>query len=267
MANAPTGAARRTLKLRGRLIDLAEPRIMAIANFTPDSFYAASRGRVPDCSAALLLDVGGYSTRPGADEVSEEEELHRLGEGLSATAPLARAGTFISVDTFRPSVLRALAGDYTIDMANDVSGGSDEMFATVAEMGLAYVLTYPEGGYSPDMLLYFSRRLDQLGRLGVTDVVLDPGFGFGKTAAQNWEIARNLHVLRELGLPVLAGVSRKSMLRDLLGVDAEHALNGTTALNALLLAKGVDLLRVHDPEEARQTLLIYQQTRCHAPVH
>lgn len=263
MAFANSSHPTRTLKLRNRLIDLTEPKIMAIANFTPDSFYEGSRHRIPDCTDALLLDLGGYSTRPGAQDVSEEEELRRLREGL-ALAAQTRPDTYISIDTFRASVIRKLAGEFTIDMANDVSGGSDEMFETVAELGLPYVLTYPEGGYSADMLLYFSKRIDQLSRLGVTDILLDPGFGFGKTAEQNWEIARNMHVLQEIGLPVLVGISRKSMLRNLLGVDTEHALNATTALHAFLLEKGADILRVHDVEEARQTLLIHQQLHRHA---
>ena len=265
MASANSNLPARTLKLRNRLFDLTEPRIMAIANFTPDSFYEGSRHRIPDCSGVLLLDLGGYSTRPGAQDVSEDEQLRRLREGLTLAAATT-PDTYISIDTFRPSVLRKLAGEFTIDMANDVSGGSDEMYETVAGLGLPYVLTYPEGGFSADMLLYFSQRIDRLCRLGVTDILLDPGFGFGKTAEQTWEIARNLHVLKETGLPILVGISRKSMLRNLLGVDTAHALNATTALHAFLLERGADILRVHDVEEARQTLLIYQQLHRHAAI-
>ena len=261
-----TMRASRILKLRNKLIDLTEPRVMAIANFTPDSFYETSRHHIPPCEHALILDLGGYSTRPGASEVSEEEELSRLKNGLSVVRQ-AGIDTYISIDTFRPSVLRKLAGEYTIDIINDVSGGSDEMFQTAADLGMAYVLTYPEGGLSADMLLYFSKKLDQLCRLGVTDILLDPGFGFGKTAEQNWEIARNMHVLNELNYPVLVGISRKSMLRNLLHIDTDHALNATTALHAFLLEKGADILRVHDVEEAYQTIQIYQQTRSNAPVH
>jgi len=255
-----------TLKLRGRLIDLREPRVMAIAIFTPDSFYAGSRHHIPSLDGVLILDLGGCSTRPGSTEVSEEEEIRRLREGIAA-ARTTSPDTLLSIDTFRPSVIRTLAAETTIDIINDVYGGSDEMYEVAAETGAAYVLTYPEGGYSADMLLYFSERIDRLCRLGVNDILLDPGFGFGKTTEQNWEIARNMHVLRELERPVLVGISRKSMLRNLLGIDTEHALNATTALHAFLLERGAHILRVHDTEEAVQAVRIYQQLHPYAALH
>ena len=265
----------------GRLLDLRQPQVMGILNVTPDSFFSGSRvASEKDLLAraegmltagAAVLDVGAYSTRPGADDISPAEEMGRLLPAIAALRrefPLA----FLSADTFRAEVAEAavLAG---VDMVNDVGGGTldAEMFATVGRLRVPYVLMHLRGtpqtmtsltDYDEDIVLtllrYFRDGVVRLRAAGAVDVVLDPGFGFAKTAGQSHELLRRLPELQLLGLPVLAGLSRKRMVYGVLGVGAEEALNGTTALHVLALQGGAKLLRVHDVKEAGEVVRLEQ---------
>lgn len=251
-----------TLNLNGTLLSLDHPLIMGIANLTPDSFYEGSRMRLELDARPDILDVGACSTRPGSEAADEKEELRRLREHMPELLRLY-GDLPLSIDTFRPSVAAEAIENYGFAIINDVSGGSDEMFELCADKKAAYVLTYPLGGGTEDMLLYLSERVNRLAALGVADVILDPGFGFGKTLEQNYELARELDVLKTFGRPILAGISRKSMLQKPLGISASEALNATTALNCLLLERGADILRVHDVKAAREAAAI--TTMIHKP--
>lgn len=231
---------------------------MSIINLTPDSFYAESRYRLSAGEDADIVDVGACSTRPGGHAATENEEEERLERFMPEI--LSRYGNLpLSVDTFRPRIARLALEKYGFDIINDVSGGCDEMFELCAGLGAVYVLTWPEGGSVSDMLYFFSKKLDALYRAGVNDVIIDPGFGFGKDVANNYEIADSIGVLKEFGLPVLVGISRKRMLWQLLGISPDEALNATTALNCLLLERGADIIRVHDTQAARQAVTIFNQ--------
>jgi dihydropteroate synthase len=270
------------LKLNNKLVDLSTPVVMGIVNLTPDSFFFGSR-LTSDLSVlktvekflengATIIDVGGYSTRPGAEEISSEEEIKRLSDGLE-TILKKFPDTFISVDTFRSIVARHVIDNYNIAMINDISGGTLDnlMFETIADKKVAYVLMHMQGtpatmqtetnydNIISEMMRFFEKRLSQLHLLGVTDVVIDPGFGFAKTLEQNYEILSKMHYFKELNAPILAGVSRKSMIYKLLDTDPENALNGTTAVNILALMGGASILRVHDVKEAIQTVKIFNQ--------
>ena len=247
-----------TLNVQGHLMDLSTPQVMGIVNTTPDSFFAASRVQTEDEIASRcrqiveeggsIVDVGACSTRPGSDPASQAEEMQRLRMALSVvrrTLP----DTVLSVDTFRPDVARMAVEEYGADIINDISGGSPDMFRLVAKMGVPYVLTSQQ----PDirsMLLDFAASIQQLRDFGQKDIILDPGFGFGKTLEGNYEVLASLSQLTVLSLPVLAGVSRKSMIYKHLGVTPDEALNGTTVLNTLALTKGASILRVHDVRQA-----------------
>jgi dihydropteroate synthase len=247
-----------TLNVQGHLMDLSTPQVMGIVNTTPDSFFAASRVQTEDEIASRcrqiveeggsIVDVGACSTRPGSDPVSQAEEMQRLRMALSVvrrTLP----DTVLSVDTFRPDVARMAVEEYGADIINDISGGSPDMFRLVAKMGVPYVLTSQQ----PDirsMLLDFAASIQQLRDFGQKDIILDPGFGFGKTLEGNYEVLASLSQLTVLSLPVLAGVSRKSMIYKHLGITPDEALNGTTVLNTLALTKGASILRVHDVRQA-----------------
>jgi dihydropteroate synthase len=264
----------------GRLLDLRQPQVMGILNLTPDSFFADSRvGSEPELLAraeamlaagAAALDLGAYSTRPGAAEISPDEEKSRL---LPAVAALRRAfpDVFLSVDTFRAGVAAA-AIEAGADLVNDVAGGTldAEMFATVGRLRAPYVLMHMRGtpqtmtqltDYEDDLVLtllrHFRDGLMALREAGVTDVLLDPGFGFAKTAAQSHELLRRLPELAVLGRPMLAGLSRKRLVYQPLGLTAEAALNGTTALHMLALQGGARLLRAHDVPEAVQAARLF----------
>lgn len=263
-----------TLNIHGQLLDLAVPCVMGILNVTPDSFYAGSRqqteAEIADRAQQIvkeggaMIDVGAFSTRPGADMVSEEEEMERLRFALPIVRREAPV-TPISVDTFRPAVARMAVEELGADLINDVSGGNASgafggtqsadveempaMFRMVTRLGVPYILmsTQPD---MRQMLLTFARQVQQLRDFGQKDILLDPGFGFGKTQEQNYAIMHNLQQLQLLELPVLVGVSRKRMVWQLLGTSPEEALNGTTVLNALALERGASILRVHDVKEA-----------------
>ncbi|MBR5325304.1 MAG: dihydropteroate synthase [Prevotella sp.] len=263
-----------TINVHGRLMDLGEPQVMGILNVTPDSFYAGSRKQTEQeiaeranqivSEGGTIIDVGAFSTRPGAAEVSEAEEMARLRFALGI---LRRELPYavISVDTFRPDVARMVVEEFEADIINDVSEGgltgivntpldqTDEvypaMFRMVAQLRVPYILMSVQPTLR-DMLLGFSKKVQQLRDLGVKDIILDPGFGFGKTLEQNYQLMNELEKLSVMDLPLLVGISRKSMIYKLLGFTAEESLNGTTALNTIALMKGASILRVHDVREA-----------------
>lgn len=270
--------ARYTLNIGGRLADLSEPAVMGILNVTPDSFYGASRVSDGESAArrarqilaegGTIIDVGACSTRPGFTDAGEEEETARLRMALPAVRRAAPDAA-VSVDTFRASVARMCVEEYGADIINDVSGGEAdrEMFATVAGLGVPYVLTHPGGapaagrdmgaeGYVAGVAAFLAERLARLNAMGVKDVIIDPGFGFGKTLEQNYWILRYLEGFKELGSPLLVGVSRKSMIYRPLGTSPEGALNGTAACHAIALMKGADILRAHDVKACREAAKI-----------
>lgn len=272
---------KQTLQIGGKLIDLAEPKVMGILNITPDSFYEGSRFQKEKdvlavaekmlAEGADFLDLGAYSTRPGADDLSEEEEEHRLIpviKLLQKEFPEA----ILSVDTFRARIAEKAinAGAHII---NDISGGTldKEMFATVGRLNVPYILMHLKGtpktmkklNQYGDMLqeigFYFSERIQQLKACGVKDIIVDPGFGFAKDIAQNYQLLNHLDRFKIFGYPVLAGLSRKTMIWKSLNISAEQALNGTTALNMVALQNGARILRVHDVKEAKECISIFRQ--------
>lgn len=272
-----------TLNCGGQLVDLSTPQVMGILNLTPDSFYAASRVETDEAVAqrtrdilaegGTLIDVGAYSSRPGAADVSQAEEMQRLRRGLAVVrreAPTA----LVSVDTFRADVARMCVEEFGVQIINDISGGAldQQMFPTVAQLGVPYILMHMRGTPqtmqqlppSPDIVaevfLYFSRLVARLRELGQRDIILDPGFGFAKTLAQNYELLLHLGELREFRLPLLVGVSRKSMVCKPLGITPSEALVGTGVLHALALERGANILRVHDVRAAVQAVTLVQAT-------
>lgn len=276
-------SANKTLNVRGRLMDLSEPKIMGILNVTPDSFYDGFRytdelSMVKQVEkmvteGAHFIDVGGYSTRPGAAEISVEEELSRVLpviKTISKTFPDIN----ISIDTFRSEVA-AQAIESGACMVNDISGGELDkaMFSTVASLNVPYILMHSRGtpktmteqtdyeNLLKEMMGYFHQKLAALQALGVKDIIVDPGFGFAKTIGQNFELLKKLPHFQLLGKPILVGLSRKSLIWRTLGTNPENALNGTTVLNTLALVKGVSLLRVHDVKEAHETIQLINQLK------
>lgn len=273
-----------SLNLRGRIFDVDHPLVMGILNVTPDSFYPGSRtpvGAVDDIrrrAAALLeqgadiIDVGGYSTRPGAEVVSVQEELRRIETGVGAVRELS-SDIPVSIDTFRSEVAREGVLNMSADIINDVSGGllDNKMFDTVASLGVPYILMHMRGtpdsmtrltdypqGVVAGVAAELSGKLRELSLRGVSDVIVDPGFGFAKTAGQNYELMAALPGLeRLLGRPMLVGVSRKSMIYKSLDITPAEALPGTTALNVLALEGGASILRVHDVAEAVQAVKVW----------
>lgn len=273
-----------TINVRGRLLDLSVPQVMGILNATPDSFFAGSRRQTETEIAAraneiieqggTIIDVGAFSTRPGADEVSEQEETERLRRAL-AIVRREQSDAVLSVDTYRPAVARMCVEEFGADIINDVSEGGitgivntpiheeESMFETVARLRVAYILM----SVKPDlysMMKAFAAEVQQLRDLGMKDVILDPGFGFGKTLEQNYRIMDGMERLHELGLPLLVGISRKSMISRLLQTDASGALNGTTVLNTIALLKGASILRVHDVRECVEAVKIVSAMRTDA---
>lgn len=258
-----------TLNLHGHLMDLSEPQIMGILNVTPDSFYAGSRKQteieiVERCRQIVseggsIIDVGAYSTRPGASEVSENEEMERLRFALSVVRR-EQPDIALSVDTFRPEVARMTVEEFGADIINDVSEGSREMFRMVARLGVPYILMSVQPTMR-DSLLAFAQKVQQLRDDGAKDIILDPGFGFGKTLEQNYQMMNELDQLQVLELPVLVGVSRKSMIYKLFDVTADEALNGTTVLHTVALMKGASILRVHDVREAVECVRVVKMVK------
>jgi len=250
-----------TLNCNGRLLDLSEPQVMGIINLTPDSFYAASRKQaegeiIARCHQILLegasiIDVGACSTRPGGGLVSEEEEAERLQRGLRLIRR-EMPDAILSIDTFRPEVARMCIEEYGADIINDVEG-SDEMFQTVARLRTPYIYMSRKATVH-DILLDFAQTVQRLRDLAQKDIILDPGFGFGKTPEQNFQLLRELEKLHVLDLPLLVGMSRKRMVWQTLKVTPDNALNGTTVLNTVALQKGASILRVHDVKEASEAV-------------
>ena len=256
----------------GELLSLEEPVVMGILNATPDSFYKHEEGAEALAHHALqmleegasILDVGACSTRPGFTPPDEEEEMRRLKEALSALRKVAPKA-ILSVDTFRASVAKMCVEGFGVQMVNDISGGEldKEMFKTVAELGVPYILTHnatidetEDAPFMAALLREMGGKVEALHELGVCDIILDPGFGFGKTLEQNYILMRNLEVLHELNLPLLVGVSHKSMIYKLLNVTPDEALNGTTALQTVALEKGAHILRAHEVREAVECVKI-----------
>jgi dihydropteroate synthase len=272
------------LKLNGKLYDLRTPVVMGVVNITPDSFFAFSRYKSDRtllqqvetflAEGATIIDVGGYSTRPQAAPVSVDEEIKRISEALEIICKKFPEAV-LSVDTFRSPVARMAVQEYGVAMINDIGGGTLDqlMFETIADLQVAYVLMHTRGNPQhmqeqtqyedvvADVLQFLAKRVAQLRLLGVHDVVIDPGFGFAKTLEQNYEMMSKLSIFRQINAPLLVGISRKSMIYKLLGVDPEEALNGTTALNMLALMGGASILRVHDVKEAVETIRIFNAYR------
>lgn len=270
-----------TINVGGRLVSLDEPQVMGILNVTPDSFFATSRCRSEEeirqrvCQirqeGATMVDIGAYSSRPGAEDVAEAEELRRLLPAIDIVRE-EWPEAIISVDTFRAEVARR-AVEAGADIVNDISGGEmdPEMFSAVADMHVPYILMHMQGTprdmqkaphYDNLMCEVFrslGERVELLHEMGVADVILDPGFGFGKTMEQNYEMMARLGEFRLLDCPILAGVSRKSMVYRLLDTTPEESLNGTTVLNTIALMNGASILRVHDVKEAVEAVKIYRQ--------
>lgn len=267
------------INLNGMLMDLSTPRVMGILNLTPDSFFGGSRmqtaeqvvGRIEQMrnEGADMVDVGACSTRPGALQPSLQEEMERLRKGLSLVREVWPEAV-LSVDTYRSKVVRMCVEEFGVAIVNDISAGQmdGEMFPTVAQLGVPYVMTHMQG--TPETMqqqphyqhilkevcLFFAKRIDALRKLGAKDIILDPGFGFGKTLEHNYQLLANLHELNLFDLPLLVGVSRKSMVYKLLETTPDEALNGTTSLHTIALLKGANILRVHDVKEARQAVKI-----------
>lgn len=270
------------IRVGGELMDLSVPRVMGILNVTPDSFYADSRMQTEQAIAARveqivaeggeLIDIGAYSSRPGADDVSAEEEMERLRRGLAIVRRVAPQAV-VSVDTFRADVAQMCVEEYGVQIINDIAGGEmdDRMFATVARLQVPYIMMHMQGtprdmqqhphydNLLAEVMQYFARKVQQLRDLGAKDIILDPGFGFGKTLEHNYELLSHLEEFRLFELPLLVGVSRKSMIYRLLGGTPADALNGTTVLHTVSLMKGADILRVHDVRQAVEVVKIYQQ--------
>ena len=239
---------------------------MGILNVTPDSFFAGSRKQTEQeiaertnqivAEGATIIDIGGCSTRPGSEPVSEAEEMQRLRLALEVVRR-EQPHAVISVDTFRPNVARMTVEEFGADIINDVSEGSVEMYRMIARLRVPYILMSVQPTLR-DMLLAFAREVQQLRDLGVKDIILDPGFGFGKTVAQNYQVMNELERLQVMELPLLVGISRKSMIFKLLELTPHESLNGTSVLNTIALMKGASILRVHDVKEAVECVRIVE---------
>ncbi len=272
------------INANGKLMDLSCPQVMGILNVTPDSFYAGSRQQTEmEISrrvlqiveeGASIIDIGAYSSRPQAEHITPEEEMRRLRTGLEIIRRL-RPDSVVSVDTFRADVARMCVEEYGVAIINDISAGEmdKEMFHTVARLGVPYIMMHLQGtpqnmqmnphydNLLKEIFFYFAERVQKLCDLGVKDIILDPGFGFGKTLEHNYQLMNHLEEFSIFELPLLVGVSRKSMIYKLLGGTPEDALNGTTVLHTLSLMKGADILRVHDVKAAVETIRIVQKMK------
>lgn len=267
------------INVRGRLISFEKPLVMGILNVTPDSFYAGSRKQTEReiaetanrivADGGAIIDVGAFSTRPGAIEVSENEESERLCKALRIVRR-EQPEAVISVDTYRPRVARQCVEEWGADIINDVSEGGltgivntpireeGDMFETVARLQVPYILMSVKPTLET-MMVSFADKVQRLRDLGAKDIILDPGFGFGKTLEQNYQLLQQMDKLQVFGLPVLVGISRKSMIYKLLGGNPATSLNGTSVLNAISLMKGAGILRVHDVKEAVEAVNLYHK--------
>lgn len=268
-----------TLNMRGKLFYYTRPQVMGIINVTPDSFYAGSRTNNADAirnraskmveDGVDFFDIGGYSSRPGADEVTPDEELSRLATGLDILKH-EWSEIPVSIDTFRAEVAKRCVEDYGAEIINDISGGDldPEMYATVAELKVPYIAMHTRGtpdtmqnltkynDVTAEVLSDLAHKISRLHALGVADVIADPGFGFAKTLDQNYSLMANLEAFHSLGVPLLIGVSHKSMIYKLLNTSPDEATNGTVVLNTIGLFNGASFIRVHDVGQAVETVKI-----------
>ena len=274
-----------TLNIRGRLLDLARPQVMGIINVTPDSFYASSRQQTDADilrrtrqianEGGTMIDIGAYSSRAGADHIEEKEEMRRLAHGVKLVRQAA-PDMPLSVDTFRADVAKMAVEELGADIINDISGGGLDirMFPTVSKLGVPYVLMHMAGtpqtmqhhtqydDLMADMMLYFADRIQRLRDLGQKDIIIDPGYGFAKTLEQNYELLRHQAELRIFQLPLLVGLSRKSMIYRQLDIGPDEALNGTTVLNTVALLSGANILRVHDVRQCAEAVSLVSRLNC-----
>ena len=274
----------KSLNVNGRLLDLSTPQVMGILNVTPDSFYAGSRSRTEAEIAARacqildegasIIDIGAYSSRPNAEHISPEEEMQRLRTGLEILNR-NHPDAIISVDTFRAEVAQQCVEEYGAAIINDISAGEmdEQMFPTVARLNVPYIMMHMQGtpqnmqkephyeNLLKEVFMYFARKVRQLRDLGMKDIILDPGFGFGKTLEHNYELMAHLEEFGIFELPLLVGVSRKSMIYRLFGATPQEALNGTTVLDTVALMKGADILRVHDVREAVEAVRLIEKLK------
>ena len=272
------------INVKGRLLDLTTPQVMGILNVTPDSFYSGSRMQTQEEIAvrvrqiidegASIIDIGAYSSRPNAEHITAGEEMNRLRTGLEIVNR-NHPNAIVSVDTFRADVAEQCVKDYGVAIVNDIAAGEmdDRMFETVARLGVPYIMMHMQGtpqnmqkephydNLIKEVFIYFARKVQQLRDLGMKDIILDPGFGFGKTLEHNYELMARLEEFSIFELPLLVGVSRKSMIYKLLGGTPQDALNGTTVLDTVALMKGANILRVHDVREAVEAVRIVEKLR------
>lgn len=268
-----------SINVNGKLIDLAEPQVMGILNVTPDSFYSGSRKQTEEDirnrvkqiidEGGQMIDIGAYSSRPGADDVSTQEEMARLRHGMKIVNEMA-PGMPVSVDTFRADVAKMCVEELGVGIINDISGGEldKRMFETVAKLGVPYILMHMKGtpqtmqqaphydDLMKEIMLYFAEKIQKLRDLGQKDIILDPGYCFAKTIEHNYELLGHQEMLHVFELPLLVGISRKSMIFRLLGSSPEESLNGTSVLNTIALQKGASILRVHDVKECVEVVKI-----------
>ncbi len=273
---------KKTLNIRGKIVDLSSPKVMGIINLTPDSFYDGGYYRTEKqlanqiekmvAEGADFIDIGAYSSRPGAEEISFEEEMKRIQQGLQII-DRHFSQLIISVDTFRAQVAK-LACENGASLINDISGGTldPDMFTTVAQLDVPYIMMHMRGNPKSmnhltkydnllkEILEFFKIRLFNITNLGVKDVIIDVGFGFAKSIGQNYELLKNLSYFQILNAPILAGLSRKSMIYKNLGATPQNALNGTTVLNTVALVNGASILRVHDVREAKEAIKLFELT-------
>lgn len=270
-----------TLNCRGKLLDLSIPRVMGILNITPDSFFDGGRyANESDIAARVdqlisegadIIDVGGYSSRPGAAEVDTGEELRRISIALKYIRK-QYPDAIVSVDTFRSEIAKIAVEDFQADIINDITAGLEDpaMFETIATYKVAYIMMHMKGtpatmqvnplyeNLMDEIISFFRDRISKALTSGIHDIIIDPGFGFGKTMEHNYQLLRHLQVFSMFELPVMVGISRKSMIYKYLGITPENALNGTTVLNTISLLNGASLLRVHDVKEARETIELFK---------
>ena len=272
------------INVKGQLMDLSQPKVMGILNVTPDSFYAESRLQTEkeiilrlqemENEGASIMDIGAYSSRPNAQHISIEEEMERLRNCLTLVNKEC-PNAIVSIDTFRADIAKMCVEEYGAAMINDISAGNmdKQMFATIAQLGVPYIIMHMQGtpqdmqsaphydNLLKEVFYYFSEKISKLRDLGVKDIILDPGFGFGKTLEHNYQLMNHLEEFSTFELPLLVGISRKSMIYKLLGTSPEEALNGTTALNTISLLKGANILRVHDVKAAVEAVNIVEKMK------
>lgn len=272
------------INVNGKLLDLSTPQVMGILNVTPDSFYEKSRVQTEDRiiqraqqiidEGASIIDIGAYSSRPNADHISSEEELNRLSSALKVIRN-NHPEAIISVDTFRADVAEVCVKEYGVAIINDIAAGEMDknMFDTIARLQVPYIMMHMQGtpqnmqanphydNLYKEIFMYFAEKVNLLQEKGVNDLILDPGFGFGKTVEHNYELLNSLEEFRVFELPLLVGVSRKSMITKFLGITSDEALNGTTVVHTIALQKGANILRVHDVKEAVEAVKIVEKCK------